>query len=478
MLTGSHGAGSGKLSSVVTGGHGGSHSQPLPTVPSAEPAVPRPFVGSSRLHVLPHPQQDQRTLVVLIHGLGGHGYETWAELPQLLLKSDGPAVDVGVFDYTSGLRRIRLTSSASVAATIRELADEVVAARHSHVVLLGHSMGGVIAQQVVRHLFTQDYPPYNRTSKIAGLILMAAPRAGSLRVPWWVATKDARYLRAHSEITVEVDQFFTQHISLTCTLQDTRPRLSLPTFAGIATQDFWVDPFSAGYGIPADQKRQFAGSHSSIVKVKDPDDPVLGWIHEQLAKVIDLRAKRAMSAQRRSSFVLAVEFTGHPLEGAWGVAFEDARRAADSACDFPVLDIRSARSDVQPTVLLRAVRATECRSEIVRRDLLAQDARQKADGLASLGVAVVGVDNQQAASDVYELIGSGPPGATRWITGVADTQELRRVLHRWLAETADRITSSGLLNARADLRNDAAVSRELYYGEAGSMHDEPFGGRP
>jgi hypothetical protein len=39
----------------------------------------------------------RRTLVVLVHGLGGRGYETWGQLPERLFSgADGPAVDIGL----------------------------------------------------------------------------------------------------------------------------------------------------------------------------------------------------------------------------------------------------------------------------------------------------------------------------------------------------------------------------------------------
>jgi hypothetical protein len=59
--------------------------------------------GRFNLHVVP--DGVRRPLVVLVHGLNGRGYQTWGEIPERLFSgADGPAVDVGVFDYRSGIR--------------------------------------------------------------------------------------------------------------------------------------------------------------------------------------------------------------------------------------------------------------------------------------------------------------------------------------------------------------------------------------
>jgi pimeloyl-ACP methyl ester carboxylesterase len=438
------------------------------------PSTPATFEGSSRLHFHPRGKGQGEILVVLVHGLGGGGYKTWANLPTLLLAGPLP-VDVGVFDYTSGLRRFSWGRSAAIPAVVRELADELVACSYPMIVLAGHSLGGVISQQVVRQLHSQESAPYKKTRKVAGLILLAAPRAGSLRVPWWLQTKDARYLRAHSEVAIEIDNFFTQHVESRCTPEDSHPRLSIPTFAGMASSDFLVTEFSAGFGLPADQKRHFSGTHSSIVKIKDEGDSVLVWIREQVSRVQELRrAQESTVTKNYFPMLVNVQFSGHPLESSWNTAYKQAREAVDRASDIRVLDSRTPGLDAAPSVLLRAVHASEIDREAVKCDLQADDIKQRADGRVSLGIALIGNGGELAVQEVFKLIGNAPPGATRWIVSVKNSIELRRILHHWLTETVDLLGTTAAFSSRDDLRNAAAVNRESPRSHLEAMSDQDY----
>lgn len=87
---------------------------------------------TGRLKFYRHAGRRPETLVLLVHGLGGRGSQTWEDLPELLLDQDaqlpGRPVDVAVFDYASGLRRLRRLTSAALGPVEKELTDEVLAA--------------------------------------------------------------------------------------------------------------------------------------------------------------------------------------------------------------------------------------------------------------------------------------------------------------------------------------------------------------
>src|SRR6185436_5469468 len=45
-------------------------------------------------------------LVVFVHGLGGSRYGTWQLMPRLLFK-DCPEIDIGLYAYRTGMRRLQ-----------------------------------------------------------------------------------------------------------------------------------------------------------------------------------------------------------------------------------------------------------------------------------------------------------------------------------------------------------------------------------
>ncbi|MGW6522389.1 alpha/beta fold hydrolase [Streptomyces sp. NPDC054962] len=97
-----------------------------------------------------------RALTLLVHGWGGTRYSTWRNLPRFLFE-DFPDMDVALYDYVSGLRRVRRTHSESLRSTIDHLADTLRDIDHydrgyEEVFLLAHSMGGVFTQAAVLRL--------------------------------------------------------------------------------------------------------------------------------------------------------------------------------------------------------------------------------------------------------------------------------------------------------------------------------------
>lgn len=414
------------------------------------------------LKVLQRSDRPAPVLLLLVHGLGG-GLRTWGDLPALLLSRGDPIVDVGIYDYTSGLRRFGVSLAASATTVVRQLADELTALSYASVIVVGHSMGGVIAQDVVRQLHSSEFPPYGRTRKVIGLILLAAPRAGSTRVPRWLYTKDARYLRAHSEVAVAIERFFHQHVATECVDHEPEPKLPIPVFAAVASNDRWVSEFSAGFGIPASQVRRFSRTHSSLVNVVDANDPVFTWLCEQISRILEAGRLRAVAASTETTQgLVVVQFSGHALEPTWDTAYLQALAAVNSTSAMRVLDARSSVTDVSLAVTIRAIRLSDVHTGIVRNDLKGDDARQRTSGRLSLAIAVVGTTDPEIIDGVYELVGTGPTGTTRWIVGVADAAALRSTIHRWVFATVDRL-SIGIDAHRFqdDVRNDAITSQEI-----------------
>ena len=103
-----------------------------------------------------------RTAVFLLHGVGG-GKEVWHDLLPVLTQSGFTAVAWDMPGYGASAP-IEPTTTAGLAHALECLIDDVGAQQN---ILLGHSMGGMVAQEAVA-LFGQ---------KIHGLVLFATSAA-------------------------------------------------------------------------------------------------------------------------------------------------------------------------------------------------------------------------------------------------------------------------------------------------------------
>jgi pimeloyl-ACP methyl ester carboxylesterase len=226
-------------------------------------------------------------LVLFLHGLGGRRYGTWGEIPGYVFE-DCPEAAVGLYDYRSGLRGLRPWSTASLPDLARELADVVRDGQFTRIVMIGHSMGGLLAKAVVKDLVdsrARAEDGFPAIARIAGLILMATPQAGSLRVPsaLGMLSRDGRVLRAHSRFVTELNEAFKNRIDNTGNaLVDADHEASIPVFGVIGLRDAWVDRLSASLDLPRSQTKNVRESHTSIVKPASRHDGAYEWI---LAKI-------------------------------------------------------------------------------------------------------------------------------------------------------------------------------------------------
>jgi len=222
--------------------------------------------------------------IILVHGLNGQRYPTWDKFPGLLF-DDYPSVDVSLYDYASGLRRWRRGASIRLEDHALHLAETIGEEDYAQTVLIGHSMGGLLCMAAVRSMIDSGLNVHSdgtpTVNRVAGVILMASPLAGSLRAVWpfnWL-TADGRVLRAHSQLARSINECFTNQLVINC-IQDggISARYCVPTYAVVAMRDRWVDRYSSSVSIPANQQRHVRGSHTSIVKPSSRDDDAYRWV--------------------------------------------------------------------------------------------------------------------------------------------------------------------------------------------------------
>lgn len=220
-------------------------------------------------------------LVVFVHGLGGSRYgekSTWGNLPRFMFE-DLPELDVGMYQYRTLTGRFSFTKSVSLEEESRVFADLVrdQLESYNNIVLIGHSMGGLLCKAVIHELVGRG--DRNTLARIGGLLLMATPQLGSLRVPGFLSrfSFDARVLEPHSELVTKINQTFEDHIALDEDINTLR-KATIPTWSVEGVHDRWVDPLSAGIGLASSRRKVVRGSHTSIVKPPDKNADAYGWI--------------------------------------------------------------------------------------------------------------------------------------------------------------------------------------------------------
>lgn len=130
-------------------------------------------------HTLRH-TSGNKTAVVFIHGFGGDAKETWGLFPQLV--SDDPLLknwDVISVGYNTGLMP-DIRGLWSGKPDIQKLADYLrtiitndLSAKYQRVLLVAHSMGGLVTQRALL-----DLPLADRVRLIHGVVLFGTPSLG------------------------------------------------------------------------------------------------------------------------------------------------------------------------------------------------------------------------------------------------------------------------------------------------------------
>ena len=229
-------------------------------------------------------------LVIFVHGLGGSRYgksSTWGNFPRFMFE-DIPGIDVGMYQYTTATGRLSFTKSVSLPDESRVFADLLrdQLAAYTTIVLVGHSMGGLLCKAAIHQLVVTG--ERDTVARIGGLILMATPQLGSLRVPAFLSafSYDARALKPHGELVTQINRTFEDHIALDENINTLR-KATIPTWAVEGVNDLWVDSLSAGIGLASSRRKVVRGSHTSIVKPPDKNADAYGWVKQRIETVLD-----------------------------------------------------------------------------------------------------------------------------------------------------------------------------------------------
>jgi pimeloyl-ACP methyl ester carboxylesterase len=142
----------------------------------------------ANLHVLHTASQTSNVALIFIHGLSGHYRETWmidTTSKQTLWPKDlGDESDCDVWslEYDASL-----SAWSDNAMPLPDQGDSVLdclasepALKDKHLILLGHSMGGLVIKTLLIHGSTKGVARYERViGQVKGVVFIATPHKGS-----------------------------------------------------------------------------------------------------------------------------------------------------------------------------------------------------------------------------------------------------------------------------------------------------------
>lgn len=242
-----------------------------------------------------HGSSPRRALVILLHGLGGDRYCTWAPKggdPRRVglarfLHEDVEELDVGLYAYRTLLGRFKFWKSIPLAREATVLADRIrdQSRIYETLILAGHSMGGILAKAAVRELI--ERPDDVTLRAIRALLLLATPQAGTLRVPklLWNLTEDGRVLKAHGQLVTGIQKLFTNQVVADPT--PAKPNaFVIPAYVVAAAEDNWVDEFSSGLNVSSERTNTIRASHKTAVKPATKTDDSYEWLRDRIRAIV------------------------------------------------------------------------------------------------------------------------------------------------------------------------------------------------
>lgn len=244
-----------------------------------------------------HNKQPLKCLIIFVHGLGGKRYgenATWGHFPSFIYNDFPEIADVGLYSYTTLFHRF-FKKSLKFKDEVEIIADRIRECNHDNILLIGHSLGGVLCMAATVKLL--DTPAIK---KISGLILMATPMLGSLKVPSFIdyLIEDFKVLKPHSTTIYDIQRTFTNRINIQKDLV-VPERISMPIGAVIAVQDSWVDKLSAECNIPGNQICHVRETHTEIVKPKDKEADAYRFVSKWIVDCFNQNSKTSFVTDQK-----------------------------------------------------------------------------------------------------------------------------------------------------------------------------------
>ncbi|KAH6624184.1 Alpha/Beta hydrolase protein [Chaetomium sp. MPI-SDFR-AT-0129] len=258
---------------------------------------------------IPPPGTPNQIDVVAVHGLGGHYLNTWAHVPSRgngdatlwlrdLLPQKLPNAHVMSFSYDSAIynradQSVRATAGKLV-QLLRDIREEYED-QNRPIVFIGHSLGGIIIKQALKHAKDRRHLFPDIHTNTTGLIFFATPHRGADAARWAAIVMDIA-----SSVSLRPSPGFLKALQT-----DSETLLSvsedfLPLAGSVHLVSFWeehahsvlgkpvVDKSSAVMGLPNEEVMMLGGNHQAICRFGVGDrrfDPVWRAIRRSAKKL-------------------------------------------------------------------------------------------------------------------------------------------------------------------------------------------------
>lgn len=245
--------------------------------------------------------------VVFLHGLGGDRWHTWTGNEQEgfwpeWLAEDFPNCAIYTAGYDSNQLAGFLTGEG---ASIRDIASIIAAGlltiqpRGRRMILITHSLGGLVAKQMLRICSETDNDPYKQlASSVSGIVFLATPHQGSmvasvLSIFNLVLSKQVQQLQYSSDDLIGLQAAFASWA--TRTNVDVRPFYETQNTAGIRV----VDQVTANPGIANSVMTAVQADHFGICKPSSRE----AVVYSSICGMINDHVAAAQSAQPGTSLI-------------------------------------------------------------------------------------------------------------------------------------------------------------------------------
>jgi pimeloyl-ACP methyl ester carboxylesterase len=231
-------------------------------------------MSDQRFHVWQRGRND--TAIVFIHGFIGDYLETWKRFPYLVLE-DGAVnhCDVICWGYPSNLLRPffrlpflgrRLPTLSEVANALRtDLMASEIARDYMDLVLVAHSMGGLVVQKMIVDCLAAVTPNQELLDKIRCLVCYATPTDGVQVRCVAKSHPQLKALAASDEFVASLRQEWTNRVYRTRESDPSGSGRAYIPFTVVAGLEDNVVPFHSVKSVFA-QTETAPGSHTSVVK--------------------------------------------------------------------------------------------------------------------------------------------------------------------------------------------------------------------
>jgi tetratricopeptide (TPR) repeat protein/pimeloyl-ACP methyl ester carboxylesterase len=238
-----------------------------------------------------HRGSDRKPAIVMVHGLGGHPVDTWRHhtcdkgdcWPHWIGQDTG--CDTWVLDYDAGLSawRDQAMPLPDQGDQVLDLLDSQPELRGRALVLVGHSMGGLVIKTLIVRGRSRGYERFQAVvDRVRGVVFIATPHAGShlanlARAARWVLRTNVQLgnMAAHDPHLRQLHQEFRHALSeLDCDVHVLAERQGVrigPRVFGwqIGPRIMVVNASSGDPGLSGIATVPMAGNHFSICKPKD-----------------------------------------------------------------------------------------------------------------------------------------------------------------------------------------------------------------